>query len=560
MKLFLLPSLCCCAVLWSVLFVPATLAKEDIKGLEARLAAMAPGAFDYMVHEKLRQAYLKQKDGRSAMNQVDAILAKMPFDRHMHNCLLEDQEDPKAHFLFLATDYAGLPNLSASCWAWAAALEVDTETRRACIERAHRTKRLSPAVAKEVEQRWLRMNRIPRAWKPFAKPDPAASLCGPWDDPDDLTRWPNQTSRANSDPWLVRNHDRIREMRPRVLVINFSNEHELDHLKKMMTEINRAIAESSRFQGYKNPKAPAFLNYQIFKFVDLSDINAGGNGPKVPLKDPDAKEGFNMDYEAYFSADFARAYGIRDPDDPKRYLLLEELLDGGYKKPHVSAYNLIEICARYDEAFRKTGDYSVHPTTGFHSDLPWIGRSVRFVHLNASRGVGCFLGSLSEGVDRMGYSDDIPYLEPYMAEYTGNNLRERYDLPFSSLRFADSQALNSIKYPGPKKMAVRYRGKEFIVEPYIPIGGTLHYPPNARSRYDTSNAEPVLSLIQGWRTGPDPSPKPFSNADFAPFEKLAPDCMDGWFIYWRQNMPGLDNDKFDDDGKPMKNWWPFLFY
>ena len=31
-------------------------------------------------------------------------------------------------------------------------------------------------------------------------------------------------------------------------------------------------------------------------------------------------------------------------------------------------------------------------------------------------------------------------------------------------------------------------------------------------------------------------------------------------IYWRQNFPGLDNRQKDELGKPMKNWWPFLFY
>jgi len=25
-------------------------------------------------------------------------------------------------------------------------------------------------------------------------------------------------------------------------------------------------------------------------------------------------------------------------------------------------------------------------------------------------------------------------------------------------------------------------------------------------------------------------------------------------------MPGLDNPCRDDDGRPMKNWWPFLYY
>jgi hypothetical protein len=41
---------------------------------------------------------------------------------------------------------------------------------------------------------------------------------------------------------------------------------------------------------------------------------------------------------------------------------------------------------------------------------------------------------------------------------------------------------------------------------------------------------------------------------------MAPDCMGPWLVYWRQNMPGLDNRQKDADGRPMKNWWPFLFY
>ena len=38
---------------------------------------------------------------------------------------------------------------------------------------------------------------------------------------DDLTIWPNNVSRANSDPWIAEHHDSIRQIRPRVLVVNF---------------------------------------------------------------------------------------------------------------------------------------------------------------------------------------------------------------------------------------------------------------------------------------------------------------------------------------------------
>ena len=45
-----------------------------------------------------------------------------------------------------------------------------------------------------------------------------------------------------------------------------------------------------------------------------------------------------------------------------------------------------------------------------------------------------------------------------------------------------------------------------------------------------------------------------------PYRELADDCMGRWVVYWRQHMPGLGNTALDDDGRPMKNWWPYLFY
>src|SRR5260221_203396 len=46
---------------------------------------------------------------------------------------------------------------------------------------------------------------------------------GPSSDPADLTVWPNQASHANGDRWLVEQHDQIRRMNPRLLILNFDN-------------------------------------------------------------------------------------------------------------------------------------------------------------------------------------------------------------------------------------------------------------------------------------------------------------------------------------------------
>jgi len=64
------------------------------------------------------------------------------------------------------------------------------------------------------------------------------------------------------------------------------------------------------------------------------------------------------------------------------------------------------------------------------------------------------------------------------------------------------------------------------------------------------------------RNGPDGKDLvlDFNKDKFARYRDLAPDCQGAWMVFWRQCMPGLDNQCIDDDGRPMKNWWPFLFY
>jgi hypothetical protein len=113
-------------------------------------------------------------------------------------------------------------------------------------------------------------------------------------------------------------------------------------------------------------------------------------------------------------------------------------------------------------------------------------------------------------------------------------------------------------------MVVTHQGKEHRVANYIPAGGNVHFPPNARGHYDQDNPDPVLSTIEDWRTGSGENghdhARPFRAAVLDRYRDLAPDCMGAWLVYWRQNMPGLNNRSKDDVGKPMKNWWPFLFY
>jgi hypothetical protein len=418
----------------------------------------------------------------------------------------------------------------------------------------------------------------PNPWPAkFVAPTGMESTPGPWSDPDDATTWPNTTSRANSDAWIAANHERIRQMRPRLLLINYSNEHNREHLDRLTRQLIAALAESSRYHGYKGKSAPAFLKYEVFKFVDLRDpAPATGNSSKIPIKNPAAKSGFNMKYRQYFSDEFAAYYGVPDPREPARFLRLDELLDGGYvhevwffesgnvnAKPHTGSYEVVEEKPKYDAAFKKLGNQFVQAGNGGDRDQPWTGRSCRIGCVNASRGIGCFLESLAHGMEGNATSGAIPYFTKYFKEYAGLDLRERFKLPFDSL-YGVNYGGKQIQYPDERTMIVPVRGKEHTIENYIPAGGNAHFPPNARGHYDLDNASPVLSTIEDWRIGSGLGGKdlaaPFTNKAFRQYRDMAPDCMGPWLIYWRQNMPGLDNRQKDDNGQPMKNWGPFLFY
>jgi hypothetical protein len=398
----------------------------------------------------------------------------------------------------------------------------------------------------------------------------------PWNDPADPTAWPNRTSKANGDPWLAEHHDRIRSMRPRLLLINFSNEHSRAHLDLLAKRLIAALAESTRYHGYRDPKAPAFLNYDVFKFIDLRDADrTTGNSRKLPVKDPRRTSGFNFKYAALFGDEFAAHLGVADPRDPRRFLRLDELIDAGAVHevwffdsgntqvvPQPGAYEVVELKPRYDEQFRKQDGRPVQAGNGGDDEQPWTGRSVRIGAVNASRGPGCFLESLAHGLEGAAQSGAIPYFSRYFLEFAGFDLDKRFGLPFQSL-YAVSYGDRSIRYEG-GAMFVPHDGTDRRVGNYVCLGGNAHFPPNARGHYDLDNDRPVSSTIEDWRIGSGPGgrdlAKPWTNAAFRNYRDLAPDCMGAWLVYWRQNMPGYGNRQKDAAGRPMKNWWPFLFY
>ncbi|MCC6730147.1 MAG: hypothetical protein IT208_12485 [Chthonomonadales bacterium] len=407
-------------------------------------------------------------------------------------------------------------------------------------------------------------------WQGNFEPDGAPR---PLRDPADATVWPNRKSHANSDPWIVRNHERIRRMRPRLLVINLSNQVDPDKPMKLAADLIAALRESSRYHGYSDPSAPPFLEYTVWRYVDLRDPDrTKGNSSKSPIKPGVAPPAINTDYGGFFTERFAEYIGVRDPRDRKRFLRLDELVDRGYVHElwltaaatgDVRSLECVELKPKFDQRFRRIPGQYAQAGNGGDDDQPWTGRSLRINSLNHDRGIGCGMENLAHSFEGMAHSGAIPYFTRYFNVFAMFDLDRRFGLPFNSF-YALWGPGKGISYPDPHTAVVTDGEKTWTLRDYVATAGNVHFPPNGRRHYDQDNAEPVMSTIEDWRIGSGPGgkdiAKPWTSAVLARYAKLAPDCMGRWLVYWRQNVPGYRNRSKDDAGKPMKNWWVFLFY
>ncbi len=383
---------------------------------------------------------------------------------------------------------------------------------------------------------------------------------------EDASVWPNRTSFRNSDPWLVENHDKIRKMQPRVLVLNFANDVDPAGIEERTRSLIAAIAEATRYHGFEDPKAPAFLEYQVARYVDLRDENP----PEALLHEtsslfprkPPGSPGVICDYAKLYGEEFARRYGFRDPDDPGRFLDLHELWFWAIHKDRWPGHETIEFKQYYDEERRPIPGKYGPAGNGHDPTMPWSGRSFRIAFFNPHRGIGCAMENFGHTLEYMAHSNSVGYFAKYFREFAELDLGVRYGLPFPSLYALGGQ--DRVSYPEKDRMVILRGGREHVVQPYAARGGNVHFPPGARHHYDLESPFTVLSTIESYRmrNGPDgkDAVREFHRSKWKEHASIAPDCMGAWVVFWAQCMPGLDNRSFDDSGRPMKNWWVFLFY
>jgi hypothetical protein len=384
--------------------------------------------------------------------------------------------------------------------------------------------------------------------------------------------WPNALSKANSDLWLRDHHDNLIRLEPQVLVLDFYNSKTLAEIQALAMDQAAALAESSRYHGYADAAAPAFVQYKIWRVVDLTDHPVPAGQPLGSSMVPTTAGMF--DPMPLFSEDYANRYAIADPMAPGRNLTLCELFERGMVNEVWMAVGddpprgplTLERKQIYDAAGAPTGQFA--PCAGGAGCLNApCAVTVRLAHLTPIRGLTCDVEIRTFPFESEYTWGAIPYLAANAVSFFNADFHARFGVPFDSwYDVCGMSTTPCITYPTPSSASgVDLAGAPFSINPFIQGCGSARFPPNARFRNDFGNPAPVQSRCEhfGLKDGPsgEDTLDTYTPAKGAGgTNQFGGDCGGGWQIYLRQNMPGLGNRALASDRKPMKNWWPFSFY
>jgi hypothetical protein len=417
--------------------------------------------------------------------------------------------------------------------------------------------------------------------------------------------WPDDAGHtANSDPWIAQNHDKIRLMQPQVLLLDFANEFVTEDggtveagydlqtiVQPLIDEHVEAFKVASQYQGYKNPSAPAFLQYRVVKTVDLRDQSGSVNSSTLPTSS-NSSGVVGVDYGQLNGVAFANLIGIEDTDHPGTYLTLCQLFEKGIinevwgmaadplhegDPPTVKFASFVETKQAYDVNNVPTGQQVCTSILGDPciAETLTCSVSVRFFDFNPGRGAGCHL--FASGLQWPQYvtTGVLPALQEVAQTFFNFDFVQRFQAPFASFFGPcpeDTDGGTCIDWTtpagGPFTGAVSgpLASQSFSFSPLTAGCGNVVFPPNATAYSVQAGDLPVLSSCEnyGLHNGSDGGDRttPYTNARI---DRLSPpnrvsDCGGAQPAYLLESMPGLGTSATAADGTSMKNWWVYLFY
>lgn len=394
--------------------------------------------------------------------------------------------------------------------------------------------------------------------------------------------WPNDQSRANSDPWLVQHHSEVAQLRPRVLLLNFANRFDASMTKVLADKHIAAWREASRPHGYADPAATPFVDYQIAKIVDLRDGGAATNSAKLPVS------GGGVDYGALNTPAFAALMGIDDPDAPGTKLNLCGLFEKGLinevwgmvADPAPAKFaESAETKLAYDGSDARVSGRAVCVSNG-----PCIDRvlpckvSTRIYDFNPTRGAGCHLHAAGHAWENYIRRDAMPSLQKAASRFLNVDFERRFAARFASFYEACGGAsitTDCVKWSDQVHARSGPSASQSFDFPDMSGGcGNAHFYPNTVGNYSyeraTSDADDptVLASCEHYGLHDGPGGKdlttPYTNRmTFGLYDgnpNVDRDCGGRGNTYIYQSYPSRGTAARNDDGTPMKSWWVYLYY
>jgi hypothetical protein len=385
--------------------------------------------------------------------------------------------------------------------------------------------------------------------------------------------WPNDESRANSDPWLSTNHDKITQLRPRVLVIDLEATPEAQATMLVDKHIV-ALKEASSFHKYKDANAQPALAYQFVKVVQ-------------------ATKGSRIDYNSWNTQAFADAnIQLKDPADPSGpNLTLCGLFEKGVINEVWCMASSDPKCGEtqeykqmYDANGTKLANRFASVSNGDNISSLGCKVSARITDFNSGRGAGCHQHALGHAWERYMDGNAVPQLGKQAKRFLNWDLNTRVGAPFSNFYSAcnsnSMQLTNCITWSSNiRAQSGTTASKMFDLADMSGGCGNAHFYANTTGTYsyDANTPDPeVLTSCEnyGMRNGPDGKDvtTPYTNAMTdtlygrsardCPANQPAcdDDCGGHGTTYLYQNFPGPGTTAKNDDGTPMRNWWVYLFY
>jgi hypothetical protein len=380
--------------------------------------------------------------------------------------------------------------------------------------------------------------------------------------------WPNDMSKANSDPWLSQNHNQIAQLRPRVLVIDLEN---TSNAQTLVDRHITALSLSTSFHRYKDPSAQPAVVYQLAKIVR-------------------ATKGSSISYPSWNTQTFADSnIQMKDPADPSGpNQTLCQLFEKGIIHEVWCMASSDPKCGetqekkqRYDANGNKMAGSFVSASNGTNittgtNALPCT-VTVRVTDFNSGRGVGCHQHAMAHAWERYMDAMAVPTLRKEAARFLNWDLMTRVGAPFNN--FYNACNSNSTQLTDCIVWDSQIRARSgptaataFDIADMSGGCGNGHFYANTTGTYsyDARTPDPtVLSSCENYGmhngTGGKDLTTPYNNAMTGTYASQQTgasddDCGGHGTSYLYQNFPGPGTKSTNDDGTPMHNWWVYLFY